>query len=301
MSRVQSCLRDSCPMKIRRILFTADLHINIEVTSDRGLYILGEFGEAVVRDNPDAIVIAGDLSTPSRAASHMAAIRKAVGSRPLAVTLGNHDFWTGNVSEKDFHLLENTITECWEKPCRDNGVVLLDHENARWGEIEIVGGYGHFDLGLAWPKLRLEGKSVTKEIYLAGERWNDFRYIPRCAEFLKVNARAQAVGIAKRLDQAIAAKKRILVATHTCPWPQLNGHPKSGTYRDIFAGYSGNSLVGKEIEKRSTHVEFLMCGHTHYRVDQQLIHGIPSLNVGADYGIFRGVIYDLKTKRIRWI
>ena len=44
-----------------------------------------------------------------------------------------------------------------------------------------------------------------------------------------------------------------------------------------------------------------MCGHTHYRVKEQLIHGIPSLNVGADYGIFRGVIYDLETKGIRWV
>lgn len=65
--------------------------------------------------------------------------------------------------------------------------------------------------------------------------------------------------------------------------------------------YSGNSLVGKEIEKRAASVEFLMCGHTHYQVKEQLIHGIPSLNVGADYGIFRGVHYDVKTKRIRWI
>ena len=288
-------------MKIRKILFTADLHLNIETRSSRGLTILEEFAEAVEREKPDAVVIAGDLSTPSRAVPHIAAIRKAAGDRPLAVTLGNHDFWTGSVTGKDFHLLENTITEFWEKPCRDNGVVLLDRENALWGEIAIVGGYGHFDLGLAWPNLRLDGKRVTREVYLAGARWNDFRFIPGCAEFLKVNARAQAAGIASRLDQAIAEKKRILMAVHTCPWAQLNGHPKSGTYTDIFTGYSGNSLVGKEIEKRAASVEFLICGHTHYRVKEQLIHGIPSHNVGADYGIFRGVVYDVKTKEIRWI
>ena len=288
-------------MKIRKILFTADMHLNIETRSSRGLTILEEFAEAVEREKPDAVVIAGDLSTPSRAVPHIAAIRKAAGDRPLAVTLGNHDFWTGSVAGKDFHLLENTITEFWEKPCRDNNVILLDRENALWGEIAIVGGYGHFDLGLAWPNLRLDGKRVTRDDYLAEDRWNDFRYIPRCGEFLKVNAHAQADGIANRLDQAIAAKKRILVATHTCPWPQLNGHPRSGTDNDIFTAYAGNSLVGNEIEKRSAHVEFLMCGHTHWRMEEQFTHGIPSLNVGADYGVFRGVIYDVNTKRIRWV
>lgn len=292
-------------MKIRTILFTADLHVNIDAISVRGRDILSELKETVERDNPDAVVIAGDLSTPSKAAIHIPWIRNAVGDRPLAVTLGNHDFWTGSVSGKDFHLLENTITEVWEKPCRDNDVVLLDRENALWntmaGEIAIVGGYGHFDLGLAWPNLRLDGKRVTREIYLKGDRWNDFRFIPGCAEFLKVNAGAQATVIANRLDQAIAAKKRILMATHTCPWPELNGHPRSGTSSDLFTAYAGNSLVGKETEKRASHVEFLMCGHTHYRVEEQLLHGIPSLNIGADYGKFSGVIYDLKTRAIQWV
>jgi len=283
------------------LLFTADLHLNIAARSSNGRGVLGMFSEAVDRENPDAVVIAGDLSTPSRAATHLAAIRKVVGERPLAVTLGNHDFWTRSVYGKDFHFLENIITEFWETPCRDNGIVLLDRENAIFGEIAIVGTYGHFDLGLAWPGLRLEGKIVTEDMYLVGRGWNDFQYIPGCAEFLKLNAHAQATGISSRLDQTIAAKKRILVATHTCPWPQLNGHPKSGTYEDIYTGYSGNSLMGKEIEKRSSNIEFLMCGHTHYRVAEQLLHGIPSLNVGADYGIFRGVIYDTETKIIRWI
>ena len=286
---------------MREILFTADLHANIDAISVRGRDVLDELAETVERENPDAVVIAGDLSTPSKAAIHIPWIRKAVGNRPLAMTLGNHDFWTGSVSGRDFHLIENTITEFWEEPFRDNGIALLDRENAIWGEIAIVGGYGHFDLGLAWPNLRFDGKLVTRQIYLKGDRWNDFRFIPRCAEFLKVNARVQAEGIAKRLDQAIDAKKRILMATHTCPWKELVGHPRLGNYNDIFTGYSGNSLVGKEIEKRSTQVEFLMCGHTHYRVPEQLIHGIPSLNVGADYGKFRGVIYDVKTKRIRWV
>jgi predicted phosphodiesterase len=288
-------------MKVQNILFTADLHLNIDARSLDGQRILDVFEGAVKRNNPDAVVVAGDLSTPSKASQHIALIRKAVGDRPLAVALGNHDFWTGNIVGKGFHLLENTISSFWETPCRENGITLLDLENANWGETTIVGGYGHFDLGLAWPDLKIHGKPVTREDYLAGNGWNDFRFIPGCAEFLDVNARAQANGIALRLDQAIQTNRRILMAMHTCPWPQLNGHPKSGSYSDLFTGYSGNSLVGQEIEKCSSHVEFLMCGHTHYLVKEQRLHGIPSLNVGADYGVFRAVIYNVETKEICWI
>jgi len=44
-----------------------------------------------------------------------------------------------------------------------------------------------------------------------------------------------------------------------------------------------------------------MCGHTHMPVRERVLHRITSLNVGADYGRFRGVIYDSDSKQIRWV
>ena len=287
--------RIDAPTDTQRILFTADFHMGGHRSSLQGFY------ETIEEENPGAVVIAGDLARPSRAGTQLTAIRKIVGKRPCAVALGNHDFWTGNVMGKNYHLMENVIDDFWTGPCRDNDLVLLDRQNALWGDVAIVGGYGHFDLGLAWPNLILDGEPVGEDIYLKGDGWNDFNYIPQCAEFLKVNARDQAAGVAKRLDQAIADKKRILVAMHTCPWSELNGHPRTGSYSDIFTGYSGNSKVGKEIKKRASNIEFLMCGHTHFAVKERKIHGIPSLNVGADYGVFRGVIYDTSKKTIKWV
>lgn len=278
------------PSTIKKILFTADLHIGSNRSSLQGFY------ESIEDENPGAVVIAGDLASRARATGSLSIIRKIVGNRPCAVSLGNHDFYGGY-----HHLLEMTIAQDWESPCRDNNIVLLDQQNAEWGDVTIVGGYGHYDLGLAWPNLILDGLPVTEDIYLKGFGWNDFSYIPKCAEFLKVNARAQAVGIAARLDQAIVAEKRVLMATHTCPWAKLNGHPRTGSYEDIFTGYSGNSLVGKEIEKRAENIEFLMCGHTHFPIKKRKIYGIPCLNVGADYGIFRGVLYDCEKKSIKWV
>lgn len=290
------------PMLSSKILFTADLHLNIEIHHTvSGRTGFHGFVKAMERENPDAVVIAGDLSVPSHTIEHLQAIRKAVGDRPLAVCLGNHDMWVGRRGGPEHQLLENIITDFWVTPCKENGIVLLDRENAMVGEVTIVGGYGHFDLGLAWPDLVLDGERVKEKDYLRGADWNDFVFIPKCAEYLRVNARAQADAIANRLDQAIAGGGRILMATHTLPWAELNGHKRSGKHSDMYTAYSGNSLMGEEIRKRAWHIEFLIFGHTHSLVKQRKLHGIRSLNVGGDYGHFRGVIYDTADKSIRWI
>jgi len=289
-----------------KILFTADLHMNIPARSPRTMRTaLDVFTEVVEQENPEAVVVAGDIGTPMQAARHLAAIRNSVGDRMLAITLGNHDFWLDRSEHSQFSCLDEMVTRFWQQPARDVGAVLLDRVNADLGDFAIVGGYGHFDLGLAEPNLRVQGKLITEKIYLSGGMqglfWNDFRYLPNCGTRVQAEARAQAIGIAARMDEAISAGKRLLVATHTCPWREFNGHPLRGNASDILSAYSGNSLLGKELETRAASVAFLMCGHTHMPVRERDIHGIPCLNVGADYGVFRGVVYDTETRQIQWV
>lgn len=289
-----------------KILFTADLHLNIPARSQRtGRKAFDLFAELVERENPDAVVVAGDIGTPLLSSQHLVAIRNVVGTRVLAITLGNHDFWLDSLGHAQYSCLDQVVTRFWREPARDVGAVLLDRENADLADCVIVGGYCHFDLGLAEPNLNVRGVQITEGIYLSGGMnglfWNDFRYIPNCGTRVQAEAREQAAGLAARMDEAIALGKRLLLATHTCPWRELNGHPLTGRESDILSAYSGNSLVGKELEKRASSIEFLMCGHTHMPVRERNLHGIPCLNVGADYGVFRGVIYDTANKGIKWI
>lgn len=289
-----------------KILFTADLHLNIPSQSpSKGRTAFDVFAEQVERQNPDVVVVAGDIGTPSQSARHLVILRQAVGDRVLAIALGNHDFWLDGSEHRQFSNLGEVADRYWREPARDVGAVLLDLKNAVVGDCAIVGGYGHFDLGLAEPNLHVHGRRITEGIYLSGGMdglfWNDFRCIPNCGTRIRAEARKQAEGIASRMDEAITAGKRLLVAVHTCPWRELNGHPLRGSKDDLLSAYSGNSLLGREMEARASSIDFLMCGHTHMPVRQRLIHGITSLNVGADYGRFRGVIYDMDSRQIRWI
>ena len=289
-----------------KILFTADLHLNIHAPNPRsGRSAMEDFAEAIRREKPEVVVVAGDIGTASHAARHLTEIRNAVGDRPLAITLGNHDFWLPSICHAQFSNLDQVVTRFWREPARDLDIVLLDRENLDLGEIAVAGCYGHFDLGHAEPGLHVGGVEVTKSIYLSGGMgglyWGDFRYIPNCAIGIREEAREQADGIASRMDAAIAAGKSLLIATHTCPWRELNGHPLRGDASDILSAYSGNSLLGRKIESRANHIDFLLCGHTHKRVREQCLHNIRCLNVGADYGQFRGVVYNTANKIIRWV
>jgi len=281
------------------ILITADLHLSTHPS------VLAALAEAVARATPDAVIVAGDIGSPLRAAEHFAALRAAVGDRPIAVTLGNHDFWLFGPEYRYHRTLQSIQERYWETPAREAEIVLLDCENAEWDGLAVVGGYGHFDLGLAEPNLQIGGVPITREIYLSGGfgrlYWNDFRWIPHCGTRVQTEARAQARAIAARMDAAIGSGKRILAAVHTCPWRELNGHPLRGDENDILSAYSGNSLLGKEMEKRAAAIDFLACGHTHLPVAQRSIVGIPALNVGAHYGLFRGVLYDTKSRGVAWL
>ena len=291
---------------MKKILFTADLHLNILARSPRtGRTAFDVFAEVIELENPDAVVVAGDIGAPAHSAGHLVALRNVVGERLLAVSLGNHDFWLNSTGHAQFSNLSQVVTRYWREPARDVGAVLLDLENAVLGDFAIVGGYGHFDLGLAEPNLHVRGRRITEDIYLSGGMnglfWNDFRYIPNCGTRVREEAKEQASGLASRMDAAISAGKHLLVAVHTCPWRELNGHPLRGNESDLLSAYSGNLMLGNEIQKRRASIDLVACGHTHRPVRERLINGITCLNVGADYGQFRGVIYDADTRLIRWV
>jgi predicted phosphodiesterase len=289
-----------------KILLTADLHLNIPARHRRtGRTNIEALAEETAAHRPDAVVVAGDIGVPERAPEYLAAVRMAVGNRPLAFCLGNHDHWIPPGQHDRFATLRSLREKCWEPSAAAVGAVLLDGGNAFWNEVTVCGGYGHFDLGHAEPGLCVAGRPVTRDDYLsggmAGAVWNDFAFIPGCAVRLEVEARAQAAGIGKRLCAAGAERKPIVVVTHTCPWRELNAHPLRGSAADLFQAYSGNSLVGEILSRQASAVDLLVCGHTHRPVRETEIHGIRSLNIGADYGIFRGIVYDTQTRTIQWI
>lgn len=282
-----------------RLLFLADLHLASNFRSE----ILSQL--KIIRDgyHPDAVVIAGDLATAQTAGAACADVRKIFDVQPLALVGGNHDYWLPDWREKQLNV-EDVIEEYWKPAARQHGIVLLDKTNADLGEVVISGGYGHFDFRFAVPGLCYGHYLVQMEDYMRGvfpDVWNELRQLA-CARGTEAEAHRQAKAITLRLDKAIGTGKPVLVTTHTIPFRELNGLSESSTKRENFlSAYSGNSLVGEVVRARANHLDFLVCGHIHRRVDEMRIHGLRCVNLGSRQGAVRGVLYDTKTKGFVWV
>jgi len=279
-----------------KILFLADLHWAASGMPDHSKQIQ----PLIEHEHVDAIVICGDICHPENADVVLSWIRKIVGDVPVAICLGNHDFWVGQKSAWKYDF-DGVIEEFWQPACAAFGIGLLDRDNLVLDGITVVGGYGHYDFGHAVPNLRIEGWLVNEQDYQGGcisgltGRWNDMVYMAS-RRSTKKEAKLQTKRIIERLDVAIRGGGRIVMAVHTPPFAELSTHAPS-----FFSAYNGNADLGGKLADRAAEIELLVCGHTHRIVEPALFGGIHCLNVGNDYGELYGVLYDAKSRIIEWV
>lgn len=278
-----------------RVLITADLHLDLaqgEVT------VLDHLRSAIIEEDPDVCVIAGDIGTAERADHWLKLLREATGGIPLVACLGNHDHWMDKGRWDEFSTPSSVRDRLWRPAFERAKIHALDYGNFTAGGLVITGGYGHFDLGMRNPNLAIHGEPATLDHYhsgsFAGVVWNDMRHIPHAAETLESEARLQAEGIGRRLGEAVSSGRKVLVITHTVPFAELNGHAAEtpGSPSRFFDAYAGNTLVGDRMAAHADRIALAVCGHTHKPVARVSLHGIPCENVGSDYGNLRYVVFD---------
>jgi Icc-related predicted phosphoesterase len=283
-----------------KILFTADLHL-LRATQDR---ILDRLRAWIDLCRPDAVIVAGDLSSAPQADETLKNIRGCFPKGPLAVCLGNHDFWMHDSARNECHLLSAVVDRYWVPPAKSFDVVLLDVENLSLQSLTIVGGYGHYDLGFAVPDLVYDGVRVTEEDYLRGNpstgspmRWRDFQLMPSGLHLREV-ALQQVEGVKMRLSQSVDS--RVIVALHTPPFEELLGVPMASDLPSnsppsvyaFFRAYLGNRSMGAALWESRYKIVGVVCGHTHRRAGPVNLGGMIGINIGADYGDPRAALFS---------
>jgi Icc-related predicted phosphoesterase len=282
-----------------KILFTADIHL-LRATQERTLLKVQEWIE---RYRPDALVVAGDLSSAQQAANTLESLRGCFPVGPIAVCLGNHDFWLHDNSRKEVGSLAEAIDRYWAPAARSFDIVLLDQRNLHLHDVAIVGGYGHYDLGFALPGLAYDGIPVTEQDYLRGTpagssvlRWRDFQFMPSGGDLKKI-AREQVEGVRQRLTDA--GRSRTIVVLHTPPFEQLLGVPPISALRPdsspsvyaFFRAYLGNRSMGTLLRESQDNLVAVVCGHTHRAAGPLDLGRTVGINIGSDYGVPRGALY----------
>lgn len=275
-----------------KILFTADLHL-LRATRDQ---TLERFRGWIARHRPDAVIVAGDLSSAPQAAETLKEIRGCFPQGPLAVCLGNHDFWLHDNTRNECRMLSTVIDRYWAPPAEALDVVLLDVQNLPLRGLTIVGGYGHYDLGFAIPGLAYGDVLITEEDYLRGSpyptsplRWRDFQLMPSGLHPRKV-ALEQVESMKMRLSESGDAQ--VIVVLHTPPFEELLGvppvtEPPSDSSLSVYAffrAYLGNRSMGAALWESREKVIAVVCGHTHRLAGPMKLGRMTGINIGSDYG-----------------
>lgn len=276
-----------------RILLTANLLLH---EPERRAAVLAKLRNALLATKPHAVVVAGNISRPEQAMECLQALKAAAEGVPVAICLGPRDHWLPRDQWEQFPSPEAVRTHFWLPALEKTGIIGLDFQNLALGELEIVGAYGHFDLGFRDGNLVIDGKGVSREAYLegmaGGMQANDIRQIPFAAETLDEEAQRQADGLAKRLA-ASAADKKIVLVTGTTPFEEWLEQKGGNPIDAFFRAFAGNSRMGAAILSHAERIRIAVFGGREGEASLPAVQGIKgsSLNQGSgrtEYTLYNG-------------
>ncbi len=285
-----------------RIVVTADLHFGISPDCDDSTL---RFIKALKKFAPiDLLVICGDVAetidcspeNPGRNHERLFSEIEKLNIGRVAFCVGSHDIWTRNELVDSWTLYEGVL----KRAANAAGYTYLDFENLYLDNWAVVGTMGHYDYSFATKGLEINGvivkegnyESKTPPGYLAPV-WNDINYLRWDDSDQEVCERL-CLAFEKRYEEAQEQADNIIVATHTAPILEMNGHQEKTDPRSNFLNaFSGAVKLGEIIMKGSQKKKVIaFSGHTHLVVPTVIKEGIRFENVGGDYGSPRAILLD---------
>ena len=281
-----------------RILFTANLLLHEQ---GRRQAVLARLRRNLLKTKAQMLVVAGNIAHPMQSLESLRALKAAAEGVPVAICLGVQDHWLPRELWSHFPSPEAVRHHFWEPALAQTGIVGLDFQNFALGNVEIVGAYGHFDLGFRNEKLVIDGEEVKREAYLAGTvggfQANDMRQIPQAGETLEEEAKKQADGLEKRLG-AVPAEKEIVLVTGTVPFEEWLERKEGNTIGGFFRAYAGNSLLAEVILPHAKRIRIAAFGGKENGEDLQKVHGISGSCLNPGKGRTEYVIFDTERDTI---
>lgn len=251
-----------------KILCLSDLHLNPSETDDFLISKvfsteMAKVHQIVIKNNPDVIILTGD-TVFNYQIQYLDIICSAMfgDDIPVMLCLGNHETWGFTVEYAQF-LLSNQMTIEGKEPQKN--IFHLDiGETYEHDNVQFVGGMLFFDGSMRFK----EDQQLTP-----WNGWQDWRitnverYEKICNDYIE------------RFASNIKPGKSIMLCTHHLSNEKLNGHEPS-----VYSFYSGVKDISSRIDFDKSKDHWLICGHTHKRVINEISPGFHGINVGSDYG-----------------
>ena len=229
----------------------------------------------MVDEEPDAVLIGGDISEAPDLAQHLKEMARRL-ERPIYFVLGNHDFYRSSFEQ--VHSIARRLSQDEEHLTwlTEGGVVELTVHTA------LVGHDG-------WTDARFgdfENSDVILNDYFLID---DLSGLGRSALRNKLQSLgdAAAASVQADLSQAIEIHRDVILLTHVPPFREAcwyDGRISDDNYLPHFScGAVGRALEDIMAARPNRHLTVL-CGHTHGAGEAQIGGNMHVLTGEAKYG-----------------
>ncbi len=242
------------------------------------------------RENPDIVVITGDISNANMLFEHLLVLRKELAPCPVFFVAGNHDYYHGSIEEIRAKFSGGLCV--YEGPAK----TLPSGEGAWWlgcsGVIHLtdthalVGSDGWYDGGYAdWFKSQLDMNDYYLIRELSGPR---IKTRQERFDALQVLSGASADYVRTQLQAAFdAGYKTCYVATHVPPFKESSvyrGKVSDDTWLPHFSSKKMGEALTQVCLANPDNQAIVLCGHTHGASTYFALKNLTVLCGAAEYG-----------------
>jgi 3',5'-cyclic-AMP phosphodiesterase len=253
-------------VRFKELVWLSDVHADS---------LRGDFSAEVDqlrRENPEGILITGDISNAERLDEHLAVI-STLGC-PIFFVLGNHDYWNGSFAG---------VTALVRSACsKKTNLVFLDESGLLQlgGGTALIGGQGWGDgqagLGEKSPVTSRDRQLIQEFADKPREKY---------FEMLREMGRASAVCFSQMAVPALEDSQHLILATHVPPFA-------ASAFREPeYLPYYVNAALGEEILRIARQFPgkrvSVYCGHTHRNCIYQPLPNVTVHVAEATNGIFQ--------------
>ncbi|MBM3194339.1 MAG: hypothetical protein FJZ60_01085 [Chlamydiae bacterium] len=249
-----------------RVAWATDIHLDFITSLEEPIASsknLDTFCSLLARDNPDAVLLSGDISLAGQLKQHLIALESRL-QVPIFFVLGNHDFWGGGIEQ-----VRKSITELSNKSeylrylssttytMLSPGVALVGHD----GWYDGLNG-DPFNENFIMNDWNLISDFSPALRNFSTTNWNMILHIAR--RQASIAARHIATGIKSVLHQRQPSK--IIIVTHVPPFVNPLDCHESGRGKGLYPWYSSKTMGDMLLTaaRHNSRVKFeVFCGHVH--------------------------------------
>jgi 3',5'-cyclic AMP phosphodiesterase CpdA len=255
---------------MKRIAWATDIHLNFV-----GQEQITEFCLSIQREEPDGLLLTGDIGEAHDVHRHLELISELV-PVPVYFVLGNHDYYGSSIAEmreRITRLSQEVPSLTWLPlagivPLSENSC-LIGHDG--WADGRF-GDYAHSQIMLNDYRMIIElrghsRKELSKRLHALGD--------DAASHFRAV------------LPLALASFENILIGTHVPPFLEAcwhEGNISNDEYLPHFACKAVGKVLVSIMRKHPKHRITVLCGHTHSSGEVQILPNLLVKTGAAVYG-----------------